>query len=240
MGVHQDTGVPPRAHAIVAWLVAVVSVATMISHSWVPLDEGTTLLAARWVEGGALPHRDFAYPYTGGLAALHALTVRLVGDSMLAPRLNLLAAFALWLPAVWFLARRFTTPVVAALMTVACAWWSILVYPAAMPTWYLLFCATWGAAALAKWYDTGALWWVLIAGLAAGVAIAIKQTGVGTLVGAGFGVLAIHQSRVSPERGATGQQDRSLLTIALLAVAGVVPLAIAVKRGLLSLSLIHI
>ncbi len=223
-----------RAYGIGAWLIAVVSVATMLSHSWVPLDEGTTLLAARWVETGALPHRDFAYPYTGGLAALHALTLRLVGDSMLAPRLNLLVAFALWLPAVWFLARRFASPPVAALTVVACAWWSVLVYPAAMPTWYLLFCATWATIALSTWHDTGALRWVFLAGLAAGVAIAIKQTGLGTLVGAGFGVLAIHQRRESSQAGEAGRPGRSVFTLLLLAVAAVVPLAVVLRRGILS------
>lgn len=223
-----------RTYGIGVWLIAVVSIAVMVSHSWVPLDEGTTLLAARWAEAGALPHRDFAYPYTGGLAALHALTVRLVGDSMLAPRLNLLVAFALWLPAIWVIARRFATPAVAALTMLACAWWSVLVYPAAMPTWYLLFCATWATAALARWHDTGALRWVILAGVAAGVAIAIKQTGLGTLVGAGFGVLAIHQHREMRAGETLRRPAQKVFTLSLLAVATIVPIAIILRRGVLS------
>ncbi len=220
------------ACAVGAWLVGVVSIASMIANGWVPLDEGTTLLAARWVEGGALPHRDFAYPYTGGLTLLHAFALRIGGDSMLAPRITLLAAFALWLPAIWILARRFVDPQVAALAVVVCAWWSVLVYPAAMPTWYVLFCATWATVALAGWHDSARLRWVLLAGVAAGIAVTFKQTGLATLVGAGFGVLAIHQHRDAVAGSVAKTAGRDVLTLSLLAVAMSVPLAIVMRRGI--------
>lgn len=221
-----------RAYAIGAWLVGVVSIASMVANGWVPLDEGTTLLAARWVEGGALPHRDFAYPYTGGLTLLHALALRIGGDSMLAPRISLLAGFAVWLPAIWILARRFVEPPVAALTVVACAWWSLLVYPAAMPTWYVLFLATWATVALAGWYDSARLRWVVLAGVAAGIAVTFKQTGLATLVAAGFGVLAIHLQREANANATEKGPKRNWLSVALLAVAMIVPLAIVMRRGI--------
>lgn len=221
-----------RAYAAGAWLIGMISIASMVANGWVPLDEGTTLLAARWVEGGALPHRDFAYPYTGGLTLMHALAVRVAGDSMLAPRFTLLVALAVWLPAIWFLARRFVGPPVAALAVIACAWWSVLVYPAAMPTWYVLFCATWATVALAGWHDTARLRWVLLAGLAAGFAVTFKQTGLATLVGAGFGVLAIHQQRHAAASDVAKTASKDVLTLSLLAVAMIVPLAIVMRRGI--------
>ena len=216
-------------------MVAAVSIGTMLSHGWVPIDEGTIALSARLVRAGYLPHLDFAYPYTGALAFWHALATRLGGDSMLAPRYALFAAFLLWLPAVWALARRFAPPPAAAAAVVLAAWWSLLIYPAAMPTWYVLFLTTWGLVALARWSDSGAPGWLMLAGLVAGVAIVVKQTGLLTLVGAGFGVLAIHQEREGAVRSANGApREGDAVVITLLVAALLVPIALLARRGFLA------
>ena len=228
-----------RLWASAAYLVAAVSIWTMLSHSWVPIDEGTIALSARMVRAGFIPHADFAYPYTGALAFWNALAIKFTGDSMLTPRYALFAAFLLWLPAIWSLARRFAPAPQAAAAVVLAAWWSLLIYPAAMPTWYVLFLTTWALVALARWNDTGARVWLMMAGIAVGLAIVVRQTGILTLVGAGFGVIAIHQDREREfaSGSATAPSETRVadpLVIVLLAIAMLVPIGLIVWRGLLA------
>jgi hypothetical protein len=201
----------------------------MLTHGWVTLDEGAIGLSARMTAAGYMPHRDFAYPYTGALAAWNALGVEWFGPSMMVARWQMFVAFLAWLPAVWMLTRQVATPTAAAATVVLAAWWSLLVYPAAMPTWYLLFCSTWSLVALAHWARTGGRRWLLGAGALAGGTICVKQTGVYVLVATGLAVLAIEQARGEQRRGMT-----AVVVRVLLGVAALVPALIVVRRGVLS------
>ncbi len=232
---------PERSQPIVGsreallWLVlsvalSVVSVWTMLDHGWVPLDEGTISWAAERVLHGAVPHVDFAYPYTGALPYVHAFAMRLFGVSAMASRYALFAAFTVWLPVLWWIAARRAGPRWAAVLTVLAAWWSLTVYPAAMPSWYLLFLATGCIASLDRWRDAPSQWrWLVFAGLLCGAAILVKQTGLYLLAGAALGVLLCDQD---DERAIEPAPGRSPATDALvLATLGV--LALLVVRLLL-------
>lgn len=233
---------------IAAAAIALVSVWTQLTSSWVALDEGTIALAARYVGLGYLPHHDFAYPYTGAQAAWDALAMRIVGDSMAAPRIALFATFVAWLPAVWFLARKLVGPVGAAATLVLASWWSLYVYPAAMPTWYLLFLSTWTLVALAAWRGGGGTRWLVFTGVLCGAAVTIKQTGLYLLLAALAGVLAHDQDRVaagtadsaanqaSPASpaSAASRRTRSVAVVLLLAAIGVVPALVLTRRGIAS------
>lgn len=220
--------------------LAAISVATKLPKDWVPLDEGAIALSARMAAAGYLPHLDFAYPYSGALALWNGVGALLSGPSLLVPRWQLFAAFLAWLPSVWWLARRYASPPLAAAVVVIASWWSVPVYPAAMPTYYVLFLTTWSLVALARWADGGSRGWVALAGVCAGVAIAIKQTGLYTLVGAGLGVLAMAQARgacataANPD-GTGGTTPRRDPVVGALLIAGLcVPLLIVWRRGLLA------
>ena len=219
--------------------VALISVATMVLHGWVPMDEGAAVLSAWYVTDGALPHHDFSYPYTGALPYVHALGLRLFGDTMASMRYTLVLAFAAWLPAVWIIVRRFVSAPIAALVLVTAAWWSLYVYPAAVPTWYLLFLTTWSLLAIAKWGDAGQTGWLIVAGLACGVAITLKQTGLYTLVGAGLGVLAYDQAGDGASIGTAADGThrhhdgrlRPWMVWTFLGIGAIGPCAIALTRG---------
>ncbi|MBI3504309.1 MAG: glycosyltransferase family 39 protein [Proteobacteria bacterium] len=208
-----------RTHAVSLAASVGIALATtwvMLAHGWVSFDDGLIGLSAEQVLHGALPHADFAYPYTGGLPWLHALAMRAFGVHLLAPRYALFAAFALWLPVVWWLAARRVGAAGAAVLTVLAAWWSLTVYPAAMPTWYVLFAATWLAAALERWRTTRDARWLLAAGILGGLAIVAKQTGLYLVAAAMLGVLFDDQSR-RREGGGAGRTDAGVLfAIALL------------------------
>jgi hypothetical protein len=62
-------------------------------------------------------------------------------------------------------------------MTLLCAAWSLPAYPAAMPSWYNLFFALLGAAAIFRHIETSRLRWLLLAGISGGLSIDVKITG---------------------------------------------------------------
>jgi hypothetical protein len=162
---------------LAAWVAAVVVVATLINRFWIPLDDGTLAQSAERVLSGELPHRDFHDPYTGLNALLGALAFRLFGVNLLSLRVPLVVGFALWLPAVWLLARRLGSRRAAFAATCLAATMSVLAYPAAMPTWFALFAVTWGVWFLGRFVGGSGRAWLLAAGIAAGVAVLFKVVG---------------------------------------------------------------
>lgn len=161
----------------VLWAAAVAVVGLHVDHFWIPLDDGTLAQSAERVLEGELPHRDFGDPYSGLNAVLGALAFRLFGVSLDSLRISLVVGFAAWLPAVWLVARRFAGPAAAAWVTGLVALTSVLAYPAAMPTWFGLFAATWGLAFLLRWTDSERRGWLVAVGAAAGVSLLFKVTG---------------------------------------------------------------
>ena len=160
----------------VVWLISAVYMATHVKRHWVPYDEGTLGLSAERVLQGQLPHRDFD-DYTGGLTFLHALAFRVWGINSGAMRDVLLIFFVAWVPAVFYVASRFSPPVSAGVVTLVALTWSVPNYPAPMPSWYTLFLATWGVAALLRYLENGSGWWIFAAGLCGGLSMLAKVTG---------------------------------------------------------------
>jgi len=161
----------------VLWAAAVGAMTFLAGRFWIPLDDGTLAQSAERVLGGQLPHRDFGDPYTGLNAFLGAEAFRLLGVKLSSLRVPLVAAFALWLPAVWLLARRHLPPGSALTATALAAVLSLPAYPAAMPGWYALFAVTWGAWMLARALEGGGRGWLVGAGAMAGVAVLFKVVG---------------------------------------------------------------
>jgi hypothetical protein len=169
---------------VLLWIVTALYAWHTLDHGWIPHDEGTLAQSAERVLGGQLPHRDFDEVYTGGLSYLDAAAFRILGTNLVALRVPLFAFFLLWVPVLYYVATRFTTPPVAALVAAVGAVWSIPQYSAAMPTWYNLFFATFGTAALLRHLETGGRRWLVAAGLAAGLSCLVKIVGLFYVAGA--------------------------------------------------------
>ncbi|HEX5180120.1 MAG TPA: glycosyltransferase family 39 protein, partial [Gemmatimonadaceae bacterium] len=202
--------------AVLLWVVCVSYAALRLPHGWVPFDAGALGESAQRVLAGQLPHRDFDEIYTGGLSYLNALSFRLWGTSLMAMRITLLVAFALWLPAVYAIARRVAPKSLAIAVTLLAASWSIPVYPEAMPSWYNLFLATFGVAALFCYLDDGRRRWLVAAGVCAGLSCLIKIVGL-YFVGAALLFLLYHdQDRALPRdsEGPVGRLGSVLVTLA--------------------------
>src|SRR5215831_9688190 len=167
----------------VVWLISVVYMATHVKSGWMPHDEGTLGLSAERVLQGQLPHRDFD-DYTGGLTYVHALAFRISGISSGSMRNVLLLFFAAWVPALFYAASRFSSAFGAGVVTLLAVAWSVPNYPGPMPSWYTLFFATWGLAALLRHIETSSRWWLFTAGLCGGFSMLAKVTGAYYIAGA--------------------------------------------------------
>lgn len=211
---HATSAAPERGLASQGWLIQlIVLVAVLVvagfyvgSHigkGWVPADEGTLGQSALRVWQGQLPHRDFGEIYTGGLSVIHALAFRVLGVNLLTLRICVFLFFLAWIPAVYYVAFRFVSALGAGLMTLVAVSWSFPNYPAAMPSWYNLFFATFGAAALLRYLEIRKRRWIFIAGVCGGISILIKVIGAyyiaGVLLSLAFVEQGEHESGKSEE-----------------------------------------
>lgn len=181
------------------WLLAIAYVALHVDRGWVPHDEGVLGQSAERVLRGELPHRDFSDPYTGGLSFLHALAFAVFGVKLIALRWVLLLFAAAWVPALYYVASRFVGPLAAGTAVLLATVWGLPNYPAPMPSWYNLFFAVFGAAALLRYLETERRRWLVVAGVAGGLSVLVKVTGLYYVAGALL--FLAYRQQILPARG---------------------------------------
>jgi hypothetical protein len=188
---------------VLAVVVAIAGIYTgvHIGRGWVPADDGTLSQSALRAMQGQLPHRDFAEIYTGGLSFLHALAFRAFGVNLMSLRICVFLFFLAWLPAVYYVALRFTSAMGAGAITLLAVAWSYPNYPAAMPSWYNLFFATFGAAALLRYLEVRRARWLFVAGVCGGVSILIKVIGAYYIAGVLLFLAFLEQSESANKSG---------------------------------------
>ncbi len=184
----------------VVWTIAAVYVGVHIGRGWVPADDGALSQSALRVMQGQLPHRDFGEIYTGGLSFIHALAFRAFGVNLMSLRLCVFLFFLAWLPAVYYIALRFISPIGAGAITLLAVAWSYPNYPAAMPSWYNLFFATFGALALLRYLDVRTRRWLFVAGVCGGASILIKVIGAYYIAGVLLFLAFVEQSESAGEK----------------------------------------
>ena len=169
-----------RRNAVLIALTIILSTAYMASvlkRGWYPHDEGTLAQSAETVLAGEIPHKDFDELYTGGLTYLNAAAFELFGVNLASPRYVSFAIFLAWVPTTLYLASQFTSVPVACFVTLMAVAFGYPNYSAAMPSWYNLFLATFGLAALFFYINTQKLRWLLLAGILGGASLLIKVSG---------------------------------------------------------------
>ena len=179
--------------------IAGLYVGARMNRGWIAVDDGTLGQSALRVFQGQLPQRDFSEIYTGGLSFIHAAAFHLFGVSLLALRICVFVFFLTWIPAVYYIAMRFTQPLAAGLVTLVAVAWSFPAYPAAMPSWYNLFFATFGAAALLRYLEVRSRRWLLLAGICGGISILIKIIGAYYIASALLFLAFLEQSETQPD-----------------------------------------
>jgi hypothetical protein len=202
-------------------------VALRLSQGWVPHDDGSFAQSAQRVLDGELPHREFAELYTGGLTFLNAAVFSLLGDDLIWLRLPMYLLFLAFVPCYYALARRFVGRPVALLASGFAVAWSVPVYPAAVPSWYLLFFSVFGAYCAIRHFETGRGAWLVAAGSFGGLAIAFKIVGVWFVVAVLVCLVAAEQEERAEERrgpfrlGAYGLLVTAGAVVTVALVAGV-------------------
>ena len=162
-------------------------------RGWYPHDEGALGQAAERILRGQIPHRDFDDPYTGGVGLLHALVFRLGGITTNALRSHLALVASAWFGGVFWLLTRWLRPVGAAIVAALIAVLSVPLYPAAMPSWYVLFLAC-GAGAALTMLPRRPYAAPFLAGALIGLAALAKITAIFALAGAVWGLVAMRQA----------------------------------------------
>ena len=163
-------------------LLAVVVISTLLltarlNVGFNPADDPVQTQVAEKVLHGQRPHVDFQYAYTGGLEYLHALALHLFGDRVLSLQLMLLVFFVAWVPAFWYIAYKLSSTATASLLTLLAVVWSVPVYPSPLGSWYGLYFATFGTAALFRYIETRRSRWVFLAGILGGLSFLAKISG---------------------------------------------------------------
>jgi hypothetical protein len=173
-----------------------------LDRGWVPHDEGQFAQSAARILAGDIPHRDFDEMYTGGLSYVNAAAFRLMGQDLRSLRLVLFGMFLLWVPAVYYIASKFGPPLMAGAVTMVAVVWCIPNYPSPVPSWYNLFLAAFGLAALLRFVETDRRRWLFAAGLCGGLSFLVKLVGVYFIVGA-FLFLVFEEQRIAWSRAST-------------------------------------
>src|SRR5260370_6968883 len=127
------------ARILVLCLVSVIAgtyVGVRVNQSWIAVDDGILAQSALRVLQGQLPHSDFVEIYTGGLSFIHAAAFRVFGVNLLALRICVFLFFLTWVPAVYYVALRFTPPLTAAMVALLAIAWTFPNYMSPIPSWY--------------------------------------------------------------------------------------------------------
>jgi hypothetical protein len=177
-----------------------------LKRGWVPSDEGTLAECADRVLRGELPHRDYHEGYTGGLSYLNAAAFRLFGTNLASMRYMLFLFFLAWVPAVYYAASRFVSALLPGAITLLAVAWGPPNYAAAMPSWYNLFFATFGLAALLRYIEVQTERWLLLAGVCGGISLLFKLPGLFFIAGALL--FLVFREQLAPSAKATDGRER--------------------------------
>jgi hypothetical protein len=214
-----------QSRAVQFALVTVVCLASVglltmrLHYGFLPEDDPAFAHSAERTLHGELPNVDFYEDYTGGVSYLNAFAFRLFGVRLISQRIMLLIFFIPWVPTVWYLASRVSRPSMALLITLLSVAWSVPVYPCPFGSWYNLYFATFGTAALFRYLDTHKLRWILGAGVCCGLSFVAKITGLYFLAAAGLFLMYDEQnenSEIHPSTGGLRAAYSVGVTLALL------------------------
>ncbi|MEP6782959.1 MAG: glycosyltransferase family 39 protein, partial [Acidobacteriota bacterium] len=208
-------------------VLAGVLLASDLNQGWVPFDEGALGQAAERVLAGQVPHRDYDDIYTGGLAYLHAAFFSIGSHTSTTLRLPLFLFALPWVAALYAIARRFVPPFGAALVAVTAVVWSVPNYPAAMPSWFNVFFATFGALALLRGLESGRRHWFVLAGMAGGLSFLFKLSGIFFLLGGGIALIASSFRSKPGGAQSPARSGAALVTVILILVLAALALPIS-------------
>jgi len=188
---------------LVVWCLGGAYAGVYLKRGWVPHDEGAFAQSADRVLHGELPHRDYTEIYTGGLAYLNAFAFRYLGEDLAVLRIVLFVFFLVWIPVFYWIVSNLAADWIAGGATLLAVVWSLPNYSAAVPSWYNLFFATFGLAALFAYLSDRSRRWLIVAGLCGGCSFLVKSIACFYFAGVLLFFLFLEQCESRPEPGRT-------------------------------------
>lgn len=225
---------------LLVWALGGIYSGNLLKRGWVPHDEGTLAQSAERVLHGELPHRDFDELYTGGLTYLNAFAFWTFGESLSSPRMVLFLFFLAWVPTFYSIAAHFATPLAAAAVTLLAVAWSLPNYSAAIPSWYNLFFATFGMAAVFRYLKKPAARWLFLGGLCGGISFLFKVSGLFYV--AAFLLFIVYREQAIAQHDTTTRAAKSftyLIFVRVSLLAFVAALSALVRTDLSFVSLVE-
>jgi hypothetical protein len=162
---------------LVVFVLSALYMAHELKRGWIPSDDGVLAESAEQVLHGAMPHRDYHELYTGLLSYINAAAFRLFGTNLMSMRYVIFIFFLAWVPANFYAASRFVSAPIAGAITVLAVAWGPPNWATPHPSWYNLYFATFGLAALYRYIEAQSRRWLFIAGLCGGISFLFKMTG---------------------------------------------------------------
>jgi hypothetical protein len=195
-------------------ILSALYMAKELKRGWMPSDDGMLGESAERVLHGALPHRDYHELYTGLLSYLDAAAFRALGTNLASLRYMLFVFFLAWVPAFHYSASRFVSAPLAAATTLLAVAWGPPNWATPLPSWYNLFFATFGLAALLRYIEVQSKRWLIIAGICGGISFLFKMTGLYFVAGALL-FLAFHE-QTSRSTEPAGRRELAVYRIFLI------------------------
>jgi hypothetical protein len=216
---------------LVVWAISLIYAATVLRWGWIPRDEGLLAHSAERVLSGQVPHRDFQDVYVGLLSYIHAFAFRLWGTNLASLRFMVFAWFALFVPVVYWIASRMVNRMAAALTTLIAVAWSLPNYPASMPSWYNLFFATFGVAAIFFYVEVNSPWLLFLAGMCAGFSCLFKITGLYFVAAVFLFFLWRNEKSKETAQRTASRGGRALAVVVVVIFLGVAVLLLRSRLG---------
>ncbi len=207
---------------VLATLLAGAYLAAFVLRGFLPQDDGYHAQIAERILDGQLPHVDFHDGYVGGLGFLNALGFELLGASFATLRMTQFAVFVLSIPLVYWLSRRFLSPLASFFMTLLCAVWTLPNFPVTSANWHALTFWLFGTAGLVEFLRTQDRRWLLFAGFLSGIGLLIKITFLFFALAASL-ALGFHEQEHAPRR-AVVEPSRLFLAAKAAALVGILVL----------------
>ena len=216
---------------LIVVVLAGILLASHLNQGWIPYDEGALGQAAERVLSGQVPHRDYDEIYTGGLAYLHAVFFSIGSHASSTLRLPLFLLALPWVAAMYGIARRFVPPAGAALVALTAFVWSVPNYPAAVPSWFNVFFATFGALALLHGLESGGRQWMVLAGTAGGISVLFGASGVFYLLGGAIALIATSLQSRPGGVSSTARPRSGAALVAVILIFVMVAVAVPIARA---------
>lgn len=195
--------IQPRVYSVVSGLLVIGALALVLvsfDSGWLPHDDGYLAWSAERVLNGEVPHVDYDEIYTGGLSYLNAAAFRLMGPSLLALRIPLLALFFAFLACVYAVCRRGMGREWAATTAAIVVCLGPLLTPTPMPTLYNLYLGMLALYCILRYAESDRVHWLAFSGLLTGISVLVKVSGLYVLMGSAIAIFAVTSARTKRER----------------------------------------